>query len=200
VTPAAETLRRQALRQARTRALAGRVRAARHETPTSSFLICTCGGDRYGLHLPQVAQVLSGRAITPVPGAPAAILGAIALSGRVLSVLALARALGRHGAAVAETGHLVILRAAAIALAVDRVEGVLAVADADPDGRAPREGLVDPVAAGLSGGMVSGYAPARAGAARESEQESSRESGRESNPESGFVVVDLPRLLRRYLS
>lgn len=188
MTPAAETLRRQALRQARTRALAGRVKAAQRETPSSAFLICTCGGDRYGLPLVEVSQVLSGRAITPVPGAPAAILGAIALSGRVVSVLALARALGRSGAAAPEDGHLVILRGTPVALAVDRVEGVLAVADADPEGRTSRDGLVDPATAGLSSETVSGYAPARAGA------------GQGASRDLGFVVVDLPRLLRRYLS
>jgi len=188
MTPTAEALRRQALRQARTRALAGRVRAAQRETPSSSFLICTCGSDRYGLPLAQVAQVLGQRPITPVPGAPAAVLGAIARSGRVLSVLALARALGRDGTAVPEAGHLVILRGTPVALAVDRVDGVLAVAGADPEGGISREELVDPAAAGLSGETVSGYAPARAG------------TGQESSRESGFVVVDLPRLLRRYLS
>ena len=192
MNPAAETLRRQALRRARTRALAERVRTVERETPSSSFLICTCGGDRYGLPLSQVAQVISARPITSVPGAPAAILGAIALSGRVLSVLALARALGRGGAVIPEGGHLVILRAAALALAVDRVEGVLAVADADPADRASPEGLVDPATAGLSGETVSGYAPAGAVAGRESKREPSQQSG--------FVVVDLPRLLRRYLS
>jgi purine-binding chemotaxis protein CheW len=184
MTPAAETLRRQALRRARTRALAGRVGTVKRAAPARSFLVCTCGGDRYGLPLSQVAQVLSGRAITPVPGAPPAILGAIALAGRVVSVLALASALGRGGAAPSEGGHLVILRGAAVALAVDRVDEVLAVAGADPDGTASGDGLLDPAAAGLSTEVVSGYAPAKAGA----------------DSEPGFVAVDLPRLLRRYLS
>jgi purine-binding chemotaxis protein CheW len=183
MTPTAESLRRQALRQARTRALAGRARAATRQTPMRPFLVCTCGGDRYGLPLSQVSQVLPGRPITAVPGAPAAVLGAIAVSGRVLSVLALARALGRSSVTDSGAGHLVILRGSAVALAVDRVEGLASVAVSDPDRPASGDNFLDPAAAGLSTEAVSGYAPARAGA----------------GDEPGFVAVDLPCLLRRYL-
>ncbi|MCJ2079933.1 chemotaxis protein CheW [Methylobacterium sp. J-090] len=183
---AAEIARRRGLREARTRALAGRDGAAQHQAPLRPFLVCTCGEDRYGLPLTQVAQVLAARSVTPVPGAPAALLGVIALSGRVVSLLGLARALGRTDATEPGAGHIVVLRggAAMVALAVDRVEGVAAVAVPDPDSPASGTGLLAPAATGLGAEAVSGYAPAQAGAG--------------DGP--GFVVVDLPRLLRRYLS
>ncbi|KQP08729.1 hypothetical protein ASF28_20425 [Methylobacterium sp. Leaf99] len=183
---AAETVRRRALRAARTLALAGRDGGVQRQAPLRPFLVCTCGADRYGLPLAQVAQVLAARPVTAVPGAPAALLGVIALSGRVVSLLGLARALGRADAVQSGAGHVVVLRggAATVALAVDRVEGVVAVAFADPDGPASGAGLLAPAAAGLGAEAVSGYAPAQAGAG--------------DGP--GFVVVDLPRLLRRYLS
>ena len=184
MNPAAEAVRRKALRQDRTRALAAREEASKRQAPLRSFLVCACGEDRYGLALAQVAQVLSARPITAVPGAPAALLGVVALSGRVLSVLGLARALGRGGATEPGTGHLVVLRGSAVALAVDRVEGVAAIAIADPDRPAAGDALLDPAVAGLGTEAVSGYAPAKAGAG--------------DGP--GFVAVDLPRLLRRYLS
>jgi len=181
---AAEAARRRALRAARTRALAGRDRAARRQVALRPFLVCVCGEDRYGLPLAQVAQVLPARPVTAVPGAPDALLGVIALSGRVVSLLGLARALGRPGAPEPGAGHIVVLRggAAAVALAVDRVEGVAAIAVPDPDLPAAPESLLDPAVAGLGAGAVSGYAPAR------------------TNADDGFVAIDLPRLLRRYLS
>ncbi|KQP29008.1 chemotaxis protein CheW [Methylobacterium sp. Leaf100] len=181
---AAEAARRRALREARTRALAGRDRAAGQRVTLRSFLVCACGEDRYGLPLAQVAQVLPARPVTAVPDAPDALLGVVALSGRVVSLLGLARALGRPGAAEPGAGHIVVLRggAAAVALAVDRVEGVVAIAPSDPDLPNATESLLDPAVAGLGPGAVSGYAPAG------------------THGGDGFVAVDLPRLLRRYLS
>ncbi|MCJ2034460.1 chemotaxis protein CheW [Methylobacterium sp. J-068] len=167
-----------ALREERTRALARRGHAATAAAAARSYLVCACGADRFGLALGQVAQVLPGRVPTPLPGAPPAILGLIALSGRVVSLLALARALGRSADADHAAGHVVLVRGATIpvALAVDRVVGVAEIPDAALD-----TAYSD---AGLSAEAVSGYAPAGAG----------------PGAESGFVVVDLPRLVRRYFS
>jgi purine-binding chemotaxis protein CheW len=173
----APAARLQALRAERSHLLARRGRGmAEAAGPTRAFLVCACGDDRFALALAQVAQVLPARPVTPLPGAPAAILGLIAISGRVVSLIALARALGR-GASASDEGHVVLLRGAGVpvALAVDRVLGVAEIAEA-----ADVPALAG---AGLSTEAVSGYAPPGAG----------------PDGEPGFVVVDLPRLLRRYL-
>jgi purine-binding chemotaxis protein CheW len=174
----ASAARTQALRAERSRLLARRGRGtAETAGPTRAYLVCACGNDRFALALAQVAQVLPARPVTPLPGAPAAILGLIAISGRVVSLIALAQALGRAAAAASDEGHVVLLRGAGVpvALAVDRVLGVADIAETT-DVPALSE-------AGLSPEAVSGYAPPGAG----------------PDGEPGFVVVDLPRLLRRYL-
>jgi purine-binding chemotaxis protein CheW len=166
------------LRQARTRALARRGRGVAALTATRAYLVCVCGPDRFGLPLGHVAQVLPTRPVTPLPGAPPAVLGLIALSGRVVSLLALGRALGRPAEPSDEAGHVVVVRGATVpvALAVDRVLGVAEIADEALDSAYAETGL--------SAEAVSGYAPAGAG----------------QGAETGFVVLDLPRLMRRYLS
>lgn len=165
------------LRAARTAALAARVPATgAPAVPEVAYLVCACGSERYGLPLAAVAQVLPMRPCTPVPGAGPAIVGLIGLSGRVVGVIGLARALGRPETAREGDrtrdrlpGHLVHLRGAqALALHVDRAIGIARRAET-PDG-------------GLGNGAASGYAPPGTG---------------DGTPD--FVVVDLPRLLRRAL-
>lgn len=171
--------RHKALLDERSASLARRGRA-RAGVATRPVLMCLCGEDRYGLPLGEVAQVLPARACTPVPGASAAVLGLVALSGRVVSVIGLAAALGRPDPGGEPQGHFVVLRGggAGIALAVDRVEGIVqvpAAAPADPgSSRAGPDGLR------LGSEAVSVYAAA--------------------GPQGGAVViVDPRRLLRRYL-
>ena len=188
-TGAREADRVRALREARTSALARRGSEqgrSRQAGPASGFLVCACGGERYGLLLAAVAQVLPTRPCTPVPGAPPALLGIVALSGTIVSVIGLARALGREAGHRAEDGHLVVLRggAAPIALAVDRVLGVAQRAGLDgPEAPADSAGPVLGGMGGMGSEAVSGYGLAEFGAAGVGD----------------FVVIDLPRLLRRYL-
>ncbi|MCJ2045224.1 chemotaxis protein CheW [Methylobacterium sp. J-078] len=174
-----QTVRLDALRAERARVLARRGQA-QAAVATRSYLVCACGADRFGLPLAQVAQVLPARPVTALPGAPPAVLGLIALGGRVVSLLALAPALGR-GVDPAredgqEAGHVVVVSGTAIpvAVAVGRVLGVAEIPEAAID-TAYAE-------AGLSAEAVSGYAPAGAG----------------PGAESAFVIIDLPRLVRRY--
>lgn len=203
----AETLRLQALLEARTQALAGRGRDATEAARTEAFLVCTCGTDRYGLPLGAVAQVRPARACTPVPGAPPALLGIVALAGRIVSVLDLAQALGRPAQNLAlgrpdsagpEAGHLVVLRGGTVpvALAVDRVAAVLDVAV--PAAEAPAPGMDG---TGLGEAAVSGYAAARTLSAQAVPGQvvpGQVVPGQVVPGEVGFVIVDLPRLLRRY--
>ncbi|GJE14628.1 MULTISPECIES: chemotaxis protein CheW [Methylobacterium] len=185
------------LRVERAAALARRGGGTARAASGVDHLVCLCKDERYGLPMSVVAQVLPMRPCTPVPGAVPALIGLVALSGRIVGVLSLARALGRPDAATGPdgaSGHLVVLRGAQphlqsrtqppptgpaaarpIALAVDRVLGIVRaeVRSSDQDG-ADRDGLGNAAA--------SGYAPGAA------------DDGRPD-----FVVIDLPRLLRRVL-
>ncbi|MCJ2050895.1 chemotaxis protein CheW [Methylobacterium sp. J-070] len=186
------------LRAERAAALARRAAAGARSDAGVDHLVCVCGDERYGLPMAAVAQVLPMRPCTPVPGAVPALIGLVALSGRIVGVLGLARALGRPDAApdaLERAGHLVVLRGAhgaappsaqpaaaaqlpsrPVAFAVDRVLGIARVADpaAAPPGAADR--------GGLGNESASGYAPGSGG-----------------NGRPDFVVIDLPRLLRRTL-
>ncbi|MCJ2057822.1 chemotaxis protein CheW [Methylobacterium sp. J-048] len=171
------------IRAARAASLARRSAAAAGPETGIDHLVCACGAERFGIPLAAVAQVLPMRPSTPMPGAVPALLGLIALSGRIVGVVGLARALGRPEAppeGESGGGHLVVLRGGqpqAVALAVDRVLGIAAAPGPSAAGIAED---ADP--AGLGNAAASGYAPA---------------SARDGRPD--FVVVDLPRLLRRVL-
>lgn len=175
----ADGIRRRALLDARSLALARRGRTDA-VAATRAILLCTCGSEHYGLPLAEVATVMAARACTAVPGAPEALLGLVAVSGRIVSVLGLAEALGRptrdaSPEAAPASGHFVVLRGtgAVIALAVDRVEGVVQI----PAGAAGPHS--DGEATGWASEAVSVYA--------------------DTQPPSGTVaLVDPRRLLRRY--
>lgn len=172
------SLNLQVLREERSRLLARRGHArAGAAGAMRALLVCACGDERFALPLTHVAQVLPARTVTPLPDAPPAILGLIAISGRVVSLIALGRALGRAANGGSEAGHVVLMRGSGspVALAVDRVLGVVEVAEDSTD--------LTFGEAGLSTEAVSGYAAPGAG----------------PDATSGFVVVDLPRLLRQFL-
>jgi purine-binding chemotaxis protein CheW len=175
-----ETARRDAardrdLKAARTLALARRVDGgAERARATFPYLVCACGEDRFGLALERVARVLPGRAATPVPGADPMVEGLVALSGRIVGVVGLARALGRTAPDPAEGGHLVLLRGEPpVALAVDRAIGIVRTGRGGAEPGSPAESP-------LGNGTASDYVPAADG-----------------HPD--FVIVDPSPLLRRLM-
>src|SRR3954447_24258679 len=87
------------LRSERAAALARRGTAAGESETGVDHLVCACGSERYGLPVTAVGQILPMRPCTPMPGAVPALIGLVALSGRIVGVLSLARALGRPDAA-----------------------------------------------------------------------------------------------------
>lgn len=90
------------------------------------FLVFTLQGERYGLSLQDVLEVMDPSLPVPVPRAPGFIRGVINVHGNLVTVLDLARLLAR-GEAVAEGKFLVLdRRIANLALWVDGVEGFVA--------------------------------------------------------------------------
>lgn len=175
--PPRDAARERKIRAARTLALARRTdSAAETAQPTHPYLVCACGGDRIGLPLATVAQVLPGRPCTPVPESGPAVEGIVALSGRIVPVIGLARALGRpvaNGDGPAD--HLVLLRGEPpVALSVERalsiVHSVQGQAAPSPGGEA----------APLGNGHAPDYVP-----------------GADGSPD--FTIIDPAQVLRRVM-
>lgn len=98
----------------------------RDETEMMAFRL---GELRCAIPLASLREVRSMRLITPLPGVPPHILGARGVRGEVLTVVALGRLFGQASPATEGDERLLVVEVegAAIALAVDAVEGVLAV-------------------------------------------------------------------------
>jgi purine-binding chemotaxis protein CheW len=105
----------------------------------------------FALHLSVVERVLPMVAVSPLPGGPEIVLGAISLHGGVVPVLDLRRRMALPGCEYGPEAHLLVARAKqrVLALPVDEVTGVLRVAAeavADPDELAPGLALLRGVA------------------------------------------------------
>ncbi|WP_457089943.1 chemotaxis protein CheW [Microvirga sp. P5_D2] len=139
-------------------------------------LICAAGGERFGISLDAIAEILPFRECVPVPDAPPAMIGVFGRNGQLVSVLDLAVALGLQPAAN-EDGewHLVMLRQAQpqVALKVDRA---YAVSEIMP--------LAETEAGTVRNEAVTGYAKALSGFADE---------------ERVLSLLDTTRLLRPFL-
>jgi purine-binding chemotaxis protein CheW len=93
-------------------------RAGAHDEVLSVRL----GGDRFGLPVADVAEIIRPRAITRVPHGHASLLGVLNLRGRVLPVVSLAALLGRPLAAATAAARVVVLdRGAPVGVWVDSV-------------------------------------------------------------------------------
>jgi purine-binding chemotaxis protein CheW len=101
--------------------------AAEERYQESQHLLCALSGEWYAFELTQVAAVVAVGDITPVPGAPAHIVGVQNLQGRLLAVLDIAGYLGLD----ASMGrHVVVLRHGKMSLGclVDRAEDLVGIA------------------------------------------------------------------------
>ncbi|KMO24239.1 chemotaxis protein CheW, partial [Methylobacterium aquaticum] len=131
-----------AILDARTRSLATRGTAPETQ-PTRSLLVCRTGAETVGLPLDGVAEVFPFRPCTPVPGAPASLVGLTGRGGILVSVVDLAVALGTAPAPPEDAaGHVVTLRrdGPRIGLRVDRVLSVTEAVVESLAGRAPETG------------------------------------------------------------
>ena len=132
----------------RTVELASRLEQARPATGTFPVLAFTLGPERYGLALTELAGVLPLTRWTPVPGAPAELLGVINHRGRICCVLDLARLLGLPPReSLSEGAYILLLRGPGreVGLRVDSIEAIRKIAPDElmPLGEMAPQGTVE---------------------------------------------------------
>jgi purine-binding chemotaxis protein CheW len=93
------------------------------------FLTFFLGAEAYGIPVKDVREVLRVRTLTPVPNAPAHILGVTSLRGAVLPVIELSTRLGLTPQQRNEKSRIVVVGTEEedVGLVVDRVTGVLRI-------------------------------------------------------------------------
>jgi purine-binding chemotaxis protein CheW len=160
----------------RTERLAARRDAAAPAEALPRVLVCGTGRERFGLTIRAVAEVLPPQKCMPVPDGPPALIGLFGRSGRLVSVIDLALALGLEAASPEdENAHFILLRREQPQVAL-RVERAYAVTDILP--------LTGEEAAGFRNDAVTGYGKTRSGPADQDEIVS---------------LLDIERLLRSFL-
>lgn len=127
------------------------------------MLVVEVEGQRYGLRLEQVREIVRAVAITRLSGAPGVIAGVIDVRGTVVPVLDLRARFRMERRAVAPTDHFVIVRGAErqVALHVDGAQGLEGVEAAALDGAERLPGGAEYLAgaARLADGLVLIYDP-----------------------------------------
>lgn len=100
------------------------------QSPVITLVVFDIEGQRYALSLNNVERVLPIVAVSPLPQAPAAVLGVMNLHGQVIPVLDLRRRFGLPLCDYGLTARLLVVRTGRriLALAVDEVLGVSEVA------------------------------------------------------------------------
>jgi purine-binding chemotaxis protein CheW len=115
--------RRQEILAARARSIAG----ARDEVRPESMAVLAFGvaGERYAVGLDDVSQVLEAKGISPLPGAPRWLLGAMIARSRVVPVLDLRQILGLEGGGLSDLTRVVVVEedGDVFGLAVETLEG-----------------------------------------------------------------------------
>jgi purine-binding chemotaxis protein CheW len=98
-------------------------------TSIRSLQLCRAGSYLCGIFENEIATVVPWREPTPLPQAPATVLGVVSIQGRMLTVLNLAMLLDNSTAAT-EQSHILALRGdEQLALAVDAVADILETGD-----------------------------------------------------------------------
>lgn len=82
-------------------------------------------GERYGVEARHVLEVFALREPTPLPRAPAFVLGLVNHRGRVLAVLDLGAVLGTGGGAARAAAVAVAVGGVRFGIAIEEVEGVM---------------------------------------------------------------------------
>ena len=105
------------------------------------LLVFRLDGQRYALALAAVERVVRAVELTPLPGAPDLVAGAINVAGQVVPVFCIRRRLLLPQRAVAPADQLLIARTErrAVALVIDEAQGVI---ECDPGEVVDAEGIV----------------------------------------------------------
>jgi purine-binding chemotaxis protein CheW len=103
--------------------------------PTARWVMFVCDGQRFGIRLDQVSEIVPPRPFTRLPGAGPAICGLIGLRGRVVTVVDAGTVLGMRASASLPDHRLLLLELGSrrIGLAVEEVTAV-APARLEPPG------------------------------------------------------------------
>lgn len=90
--------------------------------PIQEILVFELAGERYGLFLGAVHEVVRAVAITRLPGAPEIVEGAIDVRGRIVPVLDLRARFGLPAAELSPDEHMILARAGGrlVAIRTDR--------------------------------------------------------------------------------
>src|SRR4051812_48964203 len=98
-------------------------------SPSLQFLLFTLEGQRYALRLDTVERIVRAAEITPLPNAPAVVLGVLDVEGEVLPVLSLRRRLRLAERDITPADNFLIARTEQrrVVLVVDEAKGVLEI-------------------------------------------------------------------------
>lgn len=110
--------------RARAKTFSRRQRGSDLEKPLQ-LLTFRLGDHLYGWPLTDLAGVRRINRVTPLPEAPAELLGAVSYRGDVLALLCLKRLLGESCERTERGGNAVILRELRVACRVDELEGLI---------------------------------------------------------------------------
>lgn len=97
--------------------------------PTRRLLVFELAGQRYGLELAAVQEVVRAVAVTRLPGAPPIVEGAINVRGRVVPVLDLRSRFGLPARELSSDEHMILARAGRrlVAIRADRTTWLVEV-------------------------------------------------------------------------
>lgn len=103
-----------------------------HGERATPSLVARLGGERAAIELDWIIEVYRSSVLTPIPGARAPVLGAVAWRGRVLTVLDIAHS-RREPIALTDASRILVLgqRSASFAILADEVEDVQDVSTQD---------------------------------------------------------------------
>jgi len=107
-------------------------------------IVLGIGAERYGVDLPDVAEILPPVRITPVPGAAAVFAGVINVHGEIRPVIDLKRLLGIGTTGNGDPARVILLRrnGREMGLQIDSVGQIEWIGDTDlPQNALPQDGL-----------------------------------------------------------
>ncbi|MBN2323364.1 MAG: purine-binding chemotaxis protein CheW [Spirochaetes bacterium] len=104
---------------------------------TSKLVIFLLDTRKYALHLSRVRRVVHAVDITPLPGAPDAVLGAITVGGQVLPVYDIRKRFGLETKDISLTDHFIIAdtKTTTVVLIADEVIGTVECDEKVPAGK-----------------------------------------------------------------